>query len=381
MSKITALATFKQTFHKYLVVNDDTYVDVFFGVIFANRLASKPVWLYLVGPASSGKTDLIQAVDGHSTINAQSKITQHTLISGWKNAGKRKTEECSLLPKLNGKILTIKDFTSMLTMKHETLHDILGVLRDAYDGKVTHTFGTGETKSFVTKFGVIAAVTNVIDKHKGVLADLGERFLTFRMPDLTEREVHARQMKAATTKNDFEKEKAISEAAHMMLDLEPAIPSIHHTQVNLISRIARFAAIARCAVRRDRYSKEAEFPQAEVPVRLAKQLTDLARGIAMARQKLRVTNKEVNLVRKIALHSATYKRLRLIRALLAFSDASISDIQTHYPFSTKQVRTDIQDLELLGVINRSQRLAAGGQIIDTFAIKQADLLHQISKKG
>ena len=73
----------KNVCHKWLVINDDTYIDVQFGVYFANQfLDSKPNWVYIVGPPGSGKTEILQAWDGHEKIYPLSNLTANTLISG-----------------------------------------------------------------------------------------------------------------------------------------------------------------------------------------------------------------------------------------------------------------------------------------------------------
>ena len=66
----------------------------------------------------------------------------------------------SLIPKLDGKVLVIKDFTVILKERHEIASAILSQLRDAFDGSIRKAFGTGKDKKYNAKFGVIAAVTN-----------------------------------------------------------------------------------------------------------------------------------------------------------------------------------------------------------------------------
>ena len=117
----TALDDFKVTCHKHMVMSNDEYIDVVFGVVLANRLDSKPVWLYLVIPPGGGKTEVLQALDGPGReIYALSILTPQTLISG--QILKRGQHDPSLLPKLDGKTLVLKDFTAMLTGKWENLN-------------------------------------------------------------------------------------------------------------------------------------------------------------------------------------------------------------------------------------------------------------------
>ena len=164
MSKKIRIEHYKDVCHRHMVIENDEYIDVIFGTIFANRLNSKPVWLYLVAPPGGGKTEILQSLDGPGReIYSLSQLTPQTLISG-QIREKRKSDP-SLIPKLDGKVLVIKDFTAILDSKWENVNTITGQLRDAYDGSCKKVFGTGKDDLYESKFGIIAAVTPAIDKH------------------------------------------------------------------------------------------------------------------------------------------------------------------------------------------------------------------------
>ncbi len=374
---MTALTKFKATCHKHLVIEDDRYIDVVFGVVFANRLNSKPVWLYLVGPPSGGKTEVIQSLSGHSSVFSISKITPKTLISGWKRTSKTDKTEYSLLPQLHNKILVIKDFTALLSMRSDAVQEILGTLRDAYDGESTHGYGTGERLHYRSKFGVIAAVTNVIDRHRGLLAELGERFLTYRLPDIGSMEEHKRCLKAAMQRDVVAQEREMRQAASAVLDLDPPVPSITQAQINMLAQAAKFAARARCEVYRDRYSKEAEFPHPEVPTRFTKQLTDLALGLTMVREGARVGNDEINIIRHIAAQSITYKRMKLFQVMCELGETSVPELNKHYPLSETQLRRELDDLVLLDLAERRNGLV-NGRIGDLWWFKAASVFKKFT---
>ena len=310
----TRLDAFKQELHKWLHIEDDSYVDIVFGVAFANRLDAKPVWTYVVAPSGGGKTEVVQAWDGHPSIYLLSHLTPHTLISG-QIVDERKPDP-SLLPKLDGKVLVVKDFTRLLTGKYDAVKEVMGQLRDIYDGSAREAFGTGKDKEYSARFGLVAAVTGVIDKHVRLLAPLGERFVICRLPETTREERKARTTEAAQNRPVSEQEAALKKAAHHVLDLDSKPATMPDDFIGVLVDVADFVAVARTPVSRDGYTKTIEHsPEPEYGTRIVKQLVCLAQGIAMARQRDAVTTDEIKLVCKVALDCIPPGRLKLLQAL------------------------------------------------------------------
>jgi len=361
---LNKLEFYKEVCRQYLIINDDSYIDVVFGVFFANRLDSNPVWLYLIGSPSSGKTEVAAStggkfIDGKLVLSdsdlviMRDTLTIHSLISGYIPKDGKKGPELSLLPLLDGKILIIKDFTLMLQMRREVLHEILGQLRAAYDGNLVRSMGT-ETKGFDAKFGIIACVTADIDQHRAILAALGERFLSFRLPPCSDYEGKKRSMKATDGQLTSEQRLDLAVAAHNLINSNPKIPTITTPFRRKLVNMAAVVARARTEVRRDRYTKEPDLPDPEVPVRISKQLVDLALGITMARNKHAVGQSEIDLVSRVALHAVSPKRLLLFTALLNHYPEEVSavDIAEEIRFKEGTVALWLDDLYLLELVDR-----------------------------
>ena len=374
---MTTLEQFKRTCHKYLIFDDDTFIDIIFAVILANRLNSKPVCLYLVGPPSSGKTAILQTLSDSDEIYAISKLTPHTIISGKIRSPKEK--DPSLILKWDGKVVIIKDFTAMLSMRHEIFLEIIGILRDATDGTCRNAYGTGMDTLYKSKFGIIAACTNAIDRHRGLLAELGERFLTYRTPDITKQEATKRCQKASRNLTVSSTEEILCKAALNVLKiqrLKPPTLSDHYRSV--LIKIASFVATARCHVQRDRKTKEQEIAVPEVPVRLSKQLCDLAVGLAQVREKRLVTKAEVKLVQKVAIDSLSLKRLRLIKAMLAKHPDYVPTkyLAGKLRFSVSVVQDWLEDLYILEIVDR-RITDKGGRSPYTWKLTDGTMLKQI----
>lgn len=169
----------KLTFVSWLNLVDHYVIDLLLGFIIANLFKGPdPVHLYVVGPPSTGKTELVRSLFLYPRILTISTLTPQTLISGIKGPG----GSLLLLFNEDGKLfLVIKDFTSILEMRSEARQEILSQLREASDGYLSKSFGTGKRVEWSGKIAVLAGVTPVIDKHHWLHQILGERFLYYRI--------------------------------------------------------------------------------------------------------------------------------------------------------------------------------------------------------
>ena len=138
-------------------------IDIVFGCYIANRVNADPLWLMVIAAPSNMKTELLNALADHPTTYSISTFTPQTLISGKKVA--RNNPEPSLLYELNKKLVIMKDFTTILSMRSEPRQEIFGQLREVYDGSFKKAFGTGDMVPWKGKVGFIAACTSVYDKH------------------------------------------------------------------------------------------------------------------------------------------------------------------------------------------------------------------------
>src|SRR4030066_504804 len=111
----------KNVLSQYLYLSNNNVVDAVLGTVIANQLPGPPVSLYLIGPPGSGKTEILNGLEGYHRTYHPSKITPNTLMSGYVEKGKHRQAEGkndhSLLVRLtaSGKnILGFKDFTTIL---------------------------------------------------------------------------------------------------------------------------------------------------------------------------------------------------------------------------------------------------------------------------
>jgi len=271
------------------------------------------------------------------------------LISGYITDG---GPDPSLLPKLDGKVLVIKDFTAILEMPNESRAEVMGVLRDAYDGECCKAFGTGEIKSYKSRFGLIAAVTPFIDSCWGVNQQLGERFLRFRLPSLARQEKVRRAM--CNSNNETVMRKELSQAANGILSREAVVPVVPDAIEHRLIALADFVALCRSEVSRNRQGVVQFVPMPEVGTRVGKALKKLAMGISMARGESEVTDDVYRIIRRVGLDCIPSMRARLLGVLWGFQGAfqRTSTIADAAEFPTDTAKTFLDDLRLLGVVER-----------------------------
>lgn len=382
---LNPIEKYKKKISKYLVLNEShDYIDFVFGVVYANRLDVKPIWAYLIGPSSAGKTLMLDPMDGHGSIVALDTLSKASLLPGvkpgrpTKNTAKMAAKN-SVLSQANGKVLVIKDMSALLTEDYKELKSILGMLRSAYDGKFSKAFGNVGQIEIECKFGFIAAVTDAIDRHSIVDSELGQRFIGYRMPAISLKEERA--ICDAIRKNkESELNEALHEAMCEMLDRQPKEPSITKRQADAIMYAAEIVALARTSITRDKFTHDPRVSRPERAARLYSQLISLAKGVAMSRGHRRVMGEDVVFVRHVAAHTLSLDTLRLLNMFLDKRVLTAQSLQDRFKWCAATCHRTLENLELIGITEREVVAGSKGKDTDAWALKRADQWSKMLKK-
>lgn len=342
------LSQAREVFNKWLEHTDPDLLDVVCGTVMAHRLDGDPVWMFIIAAPGDGKTEMIRALQNDPAVYMLSSLKPAALISGFQNDD---GSDPSLLPRLNDLVLIVKDFTTVLTMPNEARAEILGTLRDAYDGQSSKAFGNCE-RSYVSRFGLLAAVTPVIESYWGVSQQLGERFLRLRLKS----KGRVSKVGRALTNTDAETSMRaeLAAAARGVLAQSGRSATVPPEIGDRLIHLADFVSRARSEVSRDRKGAVQFMPIPEVGTRIGKALKKLAIGIALARGLEAVDADVMRIVQRVAVDSVPSVRAQLLRVLWTLRGAfgPTGGIADAADVSADTARVWLEDLRLLGIVDR-----------------------------
>ena len=343
-------------FQKWLHLPDTTVLDVVYGTIVANRLPGDPLWTFLVDRSGGAKSVILRAIEDCPAVVTTTSLTPHALISGHTGMG---GGDPSLIPRLDGKVLTIKDFTTILNMNLTKRDEIFGILRDAYDGKIEWVFGNGKVCSYTSKFGMLAGVTPAIELFTEGHTALGERFLRFR-PDRDDSMAFERVMMHRAMENtthEVEMQAELSKVSIELLnhDFGP-LPGCSPEIQQQVVYLAQYISLLRGTINRDKYSKEITHnPFTELGTRLTKQLYKLLLAIGQLHRAGSITPAHFEAIKGVA-RSTTPTRMEVaVEKMYKHGSTrpySVRDIAELINLPSLTAGRVAENLTMLGVLKR-----------------------------
>lgn len=359
----------KDIVNEVFLIADDGVVEALCATVITNRLRGDAVWMMLVSPSSGGKSELIQALDGLKFIHPISDLTVNTFASGFKT----KEGESSLLWKANKGIFTFKDFTSILSKNKDAKKEIMGQLREIYDGKYTKRTGNQNDTNWTGKIGAIAGSTEMVYEALADLSAMGDRFIMYNMDQPPRLEVARRVLSNA---HDIkEKRKKIMDAFSYYINY--ALEKGGKEDITLSNEIkeellevADFATQVRSAVITDFKTGAVDFvPSAEMPMRVAAQLYNIATGFVILNRARplamqdpnALTDSQKRILYKFAMDSIPKKR-RIALQVIAKYDTGISSglVATKLNYPTGTVTKWFSQLNGLGIVERVKQSGGFG---------------------
>jgi hypothetical protein len=338
------------TISKWLAIQDYEALDIILATAISIYFPGDPVWLFIISPPGSTKTEILRSFTG-DRICSISTLTPQSLISGLQGV-----KDTDLMPKLDGKLLIIKDFTSILSKKSEDQTAIFADLREAYDGYLEKSYGSGVgIKRYRANFGIIAGVTNAIDMYRIVHSLLGERFLRIRPKNDADLAI-ARA--SELTGQETEMRKAISEATTACMryytGIQPPPALLVDDDIQLkIQALANITAKLRTEVPRDRFHKVMVQPDAEVGTRLSKQFLRVGQSLSILYEHAYIGDREYKTLLRIARDSISPQKVSLVLALAGMEMLSTKEAGDRAKIPTETARELLEDLWSLNLLTRT----------------------------
>lgn len=325
---------------------------VLLATCFSARLDKEPdnpVWLFLTGPSGSGKTMMLRLHEKDRKRNIyQSRLKPTALVSGMDLGA----DDPSLLARLPGKVLLVKDFTTILGLPIGLQEDLFSVLRDAYDGAVSVPYGNkvGERRYDDCHFTMIAAVTDAI--HGFNQTELGERFIKFElMPVHDPKEQIRMALRHKAAFNEYYP--LAQESVHAFLTNDFGshnCPTINEDFSDRIVSLSMIVAHLRSKPKRGRGGMLAYRPRVEVATRLGAQLNKMARCVAFVLGDTEVTERSFRYAQQCAFDTAIGFPLEILQQLHRYEQATKEEIAQRLQLTIPTVDTHLKDMLEMGTV-------------------------------
>ena len=342
--------------HMHLSKELEDALALMFAVCFSVREESIPLWMFFVGPPGTGKTLLLQSIGQTHRTHFESSLGPKTLVSGQKG-----DYDPSLLPRLIGRTLVVKDWTELLTMPAQDQEQVISVLRGAYDGRYEKTYGNGMVRQYPSPdsphrtcyFSLIAGVTHSI--YKNDRSDYGERFLRY---EIKSDKVEVQMRKAlSNVKQNIKPEFLLRPIANAFLARTVEIDKLPTLSKKMEDRLIGLSIIiSNIRSRVERHQGRLIYkPVLETPTRLVMQLLRLSRFLAFVYNKSEVDDQCYKLITKVAMDTCYSWHREAFLTLMQYAGKEgmlFDDVMNKAKLEKTQTHRCLLDLMNLGGAER-----------------------------
>jgi hypothetical protein len=346
-----------RSFQEHLHLPNPGIVLAVLAATVANLLGGDPVWILVVGPPSSGKTEVLDSLLRMPWIHPVSSFTEAGLLTGSPAKEGDIGATGGLLMHLGERgVLLAKDFTTVLSEHGSTRSRTFAVLREVYDGRFTRHLGThgGRTFEWEGHAGFIGAVTEAIDTSD--LGLMGERFLYYRLPDQgPEDDFLACLVADENAGHPGEIRTLWAEMVTRFLtglELPSELPRLATDAQERLITLANIGARCRSTVVRDGFRRDTIelVPAPERSPRLYVQLRQMHAALTV----MQMSDTDLwSLLAQIALDGIHRDRRRVLQALIReVHDLATATVGGRIGLPASSARRHLEDLTALGVLER-----------------------------
>ncbi len=373
-SPTMTLADAHAVFTRWLGDDYDTdALDAVLAAAAVERLDGDPLWLLLISGSGNAKTETVQALDGIGAIVTSTISSSGALLSATPRKERTKAATGGLLRKLEPRgIVVVKDVTSILSMSGEARAEVLGALREVYDGRWSRNVGTdgGQTLDWAGRIAVVGAVTTAWDRAHAAIASMGDRFVLVRMDSTTGRQKAGRQAIGNTGSETRMRAELAEAAAGVLAGMEIAPMTINDAETDVLLAAADLVTLARTGVEYDYRGDVIDAHAPEMPTRFAKQLAQVVRGgVAIGMDR----TDALRLAIRCARDSMPPLRLAIIDDIAEHGDSSTAQVRKRIGKPRATTDRQLQALHMLGVLEcDEQETEIAGKHVTLWIYRLAD---------
>jgi hypothetical protein len=349
-------------FRKWLVLKDETPIYATLGTVAANYLIGDPVWLGIVGPPSSAKTEILNSASLLPKVHSVAILTVGALLSGVPKKDRSGGSKGGLLREIGEfGIIACKDLGSVLSMPNDTRIQVLAALREIFDGAWSRGVGSdgGRMLHWKGKAGFIFAATAALDAYHAVIGSLGDRWLLSRLEPVKKGQLKIAAKHHGATAKQMRRELAET-VAELLDERSASAREIDDNELAQLDDVVSLLVRLRGAVERDRHSREVEnVLGAEGTARVGLSLIGLLAGLDSIGIDRTLA---FDVIKRVALDSVPPIRRRAYEAVCNYDPAvnkeravedgpaDTGDIALELGLPTNTVRRALEDLQAHGLI-------------------------------
>lgn len=353
------------------------------GALAANTMRGHPVWLMLIGPPESGKTELLKPLLQIAGVREIGDLSgKAALLSGTKQKERAADATGGLLKDMpidsegmyRGCLVMLDFARTVLANDPNAARATLGAIGLIHDQHYQREVGTdgGRTISFHGRLGFLAASTDVIDHpdHQRANAEMGERMIYYRYPksDGYHEISSALDNPDGARKSRSIKDLFLAWAEECKLDWSDESPPrlLTREEKARISALAQFCARGRSGVMRDKYNHNeiSSVSRSALGPRIANTLAQLLRGM----ERIGCTEEEIRLVLcQCAMDSLPAVRADVVAGLRE-GLGTLPEVSERIGLSATTARRVLEDLRAHGLTECARadglgywRLASGAR--------------------
>jgi hypothetical protein len=275
-------------------------------------------WLLLVGPPSRDKDTLRLSKDAPAVLYVDD-LTKASFGSAYVPQGgkKRAPDLLERMQQQHRSTLIIRDLTTLFSQPEKAVRALLGAWQSIYQGTYTRATGTTGLTEYKVPLLILAAITpQAVSDHHNYMAEIGARFLYYRVPELTAEQEERGFELLRDPKARQARREALQRLVVEHLAAAAAVPfdGLTPEQDTRVRQMARLIARGRAIIARARldHTRVITGTQQEGPFRAYQQLVNLGRRLAAIHLRSHVAEPEMAVLRLVALSTMAPHRAAVV---------------------------------------------------------------------